>query len=63
MRQLWGDYEQSREPVRELAESGNPEVAQRAAWILRRWEIGLMPELPEAVRREVAEADGRPRLR
>lgn len=62
MRQLWGDYEQSRERVRELAKSRNPEIAQRAAWILRRWEIGLMPELPEAVRRDVAEADGRPAL-
>lgn len=62
MRQLWGDYGQSRERVRELAKSSNPEVAQRAEWILRRWQIGLMPELPEAVRRNVADADGRPAL-
>ncbi|WP_164102693.1 ATP-binding protein [Candidatus Laterigemmans baculatus] len=62
MRQLWGDYERSRERVRKLAASNNLEVAERAEWILRRWEIGLMPELPDAVRRDVAEADGQPAL-
>lgn len=60
MHRLWGDYQRSREQVRELARSRDAEVAERAEWILRRWEIGLRPDLPEALRRRLSAAADRP---
>jgi tetratricopeptide (TPR) repeat protein len=58
MIELWADYANSRDLVAELARSPDPETARRARWILDRWELGLLPELPRSVRRQLAAVDG-----
>ncbi len=62
MRRLWADFGQSRETVQQLSQSSDPEIANRARWILERWEIGMMPNLPESVQRKLAASQGRPSL-
>lgn len=54
MLNLWSDYANSRSAVERLSTSSDPEVARRARWILNRWEIGYLPELPWDVREKLA---------
>jgi hypothetical protein len=56
MVESWRDYERSREAVWELTRSDDTEAAARARWILDRWEIGLMPELPAEIQQQLARA-------
>lgn len=62
MMDLWADYANSREAVERLATSADPDVARRARWILERWEIGLLPELPWDVRQKLANSAHAPTI-
>lgn len=41
--EMWRSREQSRQAVQEAARNPDPEIAQRAAWILRQWRSGALP--------------------
>lgn len=60
MHQLWQRYETARPQVEQLAQAPDPEVARRGRWILKRWEIGLLPELPWDIRKRLAGASNDP---
>ena len=48
-RQLWEMGSEAVPRLREAMRGTNPEIAKRAAYILRKIELGLTPETPEAV--------------
>lgn len=62
MLEMWSNNTTSRPTVEQLADSSDPEVANRARWILDRWKIGLLPELPAAVQQRLAASAGNPPL-
>ena len=54
---LWGNREASREAVQRAARDSDPEVSDRAQWILRHWRRGALPETPPEIARLLLQAD------
>ncbi|MFG0261941.1 MAG: hypothetical protein ACF788_06090, partial [Novipirellula sp. JB048] len=49
--QMWRRRASSRQAVQEAADHPDPEVAERANWILRQWRRGSLPETPPELAR------------
>ncbi|MEM6470660.1 MAG: hypothetical protein AAF802_13970 [Planctomycetota bacterium] len=47
--EMWRQRDQFRQIVQDAARNGDPEVAQRAGWILRQWRSGRLPGIAEAL--------------
>lgn len=56
----WKKYDTAHDQIERLAATADPESRARAAWIMDRWEIGLFPEIPDEVQRELAAAQDDP---
>lgn len=56
--EMWRQRESSRDKVQEAARSPDPEVSQRAKWILRQWRRGSLPDTPPEVSRLLQRGDG-----
>ena len=56
--QMWRQRESSRDQVQEAARHPDPEVSQRAKWILRQWRRGSLPDTPPEISRLLQRGDG-----
>ncbi len=57
-KKMWTKRETSRQAVQEAARNPDPEVANRANWILRQWRRGALPETPPEIARLLQQSDG-----
>ncbi len=57
MMQMWRLRETSRQAVQDAARHPDPEVADRANWILRQWRRGALPETPPELARLLQQDD------
>jgi len=57
--ELWRRREFTRDTVQEAARNPDPEVAQRAQWILQQWRRGALPENPPDISRLLRKTKGR----
>ncbi|EMI20499.1 O-linked GlcNAc transferase [Rhodopirellula maiorica SM1] len=57
MMQMWRLRETSRQAVQDAARHPDPEVADRANWILRQWRRGSLPETPPELARLLQQDD------
>ncbi|WP_442507337.1 tetratricopeptide repeat protein [Novipirellula sp. SH528] len=55
--QMWRLRESSRQAVQDAARHPDPEVADRANWILRQWRRGALPETPPELARLLQQND------
>ncbi len=55
--QMWRLRETSRQAVQDAARHPDPEVAERASWILRQWRRGSLPETPPELARLLQQND------
>ncbi len=56
--EMWRQRESSRDQVQEAARHPDPEVSQRAKWILRQWRRGSLPDTPPEISRLLQRGDG-----
>jgi tetratricopeptide (TPR) repeat protein len=56
--EMWRQRESSRDQVQEAARHPDPEVSQRAKWILRQWRRGSLPDTPPEISRLLQQGDG-----
>ena len=53
----WGNREASREAVQRAARDSDPEISERAKWILQQWRRGMLPDTPVEIARLLKHAD------
>ncbi len=56
--EMWRQRESSRDKVQEAARHPDPEVSERAKWILRQWRRGSLPDTPPEISRLLQRGDG-----
>ncbi|MEM1068371.1 MAG: hypothetical protein AAGI63_05715 [Planctomycetota bacterium] len=56
--EIWRRRSETREQVQKAANHPDPEVANRAKWILRQWRLGALPNTPPNVARLLQRSDG-----
>ena len=56
--ELWRSRELTRDQVQEATRDSDPEVAQRARWILRQWRRGAVPGNPPDISRLLRQTEG-----
>ena len=54
---MWGARDQLRDEVQQAARHSDPEVAERANWILKQWRRGSVPGMPPRVARLLQQGD------
>ncbi|MDG2223038.1 MAG: hypothetical protein P8L85_16780, partial [Rubripirellula sp.] len=56
--EAWRRREQSRNQVQQATRHPDPEVARRAKWILRQWQIGAVADTPPEISRLLQRSEG-----
>ncbi|MEE2938307.1 MAG: hypothetical protein VYA84_20145 [Planctomycetota bacterium] len=56
--EAWRRREKSRDQVQQATRHPDPEVARRAKWILRQWQLGALPDTPPEISRLLQRSEG-----